>query len=255
MEAAKSVVQQGHWWYVNLWNQIAPLGTETPMNCVSRRGCLMACVALLGYLAGAQNRQGSSANGLDNSCERGSLAWCRGLGEQLVRSPYAQVRCYECWRAVAASCVVCGVLGAVPANAEPPGSPATAEDTQRSFSLLSKGFVLGDCDAVDLVGGQRAAISASSTGSQNGPYSATYALCGDAKALQSWFFTAIGQDDQLVACPGTNQSPTVYRHRNSAGQMAGQSEVVWTSDADLLLGAARSLDDVAPLHQWWPVDG
>jgi hypothetical protein len=37
--------------------------------------------------------------------------------------------------------------------------------------------------------------------------------------------------------------------------MAGQSEVVWTSGADLLLGAARSLDDVAPLYQWWPVDG
>jgi hypothetical protein len=55
-------------------------------------------------------------------------------------------------------CMLCGVLGAVPTNAEPPGSPATAEDTQRSFSLLSKGFVLGDCGAVDLVGGQRAAM-------------------------------------------------------------------------------------------------
>jgi hypothetical protein len=91
------------------------------------------------------------------------------------------------------------------ANAEPPGSPATAEGTQRLFSLLSKGFIPCDCDAVDLVGGQRAAIICQFNREPNGPYSATYTR-GDAKALQSGFFTAIGQDDHLVACPGTNQS-------------------------------------------------
>jgi serine/threonine kinase PknH len=167
-------------------------------------------------------------------------------------------------RAVVGSYKLCGARVAVPANAEPPGSPPIAEGTQKLFGLLSKGFIPDDCDAVDRVGSQRAAIICRVNREANGPISATYALYGDATSLQSGFFTAIGRDDQLVACPGTNQSPTVYRHPNSPGQVAGhiscgdingQSEVVWTSDADLLLVAAQSLDEVPPLYQWWLADG
>jgi hypothetical protein len=104
-------------------------------------------------------------------------------------------------RAAVGSCMLCGALVAVPANAEPPGSPPIAEDTQKLFGLLSKGFIPDDCDAVDLVGGQRAAIICQVNREANGPISATYALYGDAKSLQSGFFTAIGRDDQLVARP------------------------------------------------------
>jgi hypothetical protein len=73
-------------------------------------------------------------------------------------------------RAAAASCLLCGVLSAVPGNAEPSGSPATAEDTQRLSGLLSKGFVPDDCVAVDLVGTERgAAIICQFNREANGP--------------------------------------------------------------------------------------
>lgn len=68
-----------------------------------------------------------------------------------------------------ASCEVCGVVIAVPANADPPGPTAIPNDTKKLFGALPRGFVSDQCDSVDLVGSQLAAILCQVDREPNGP--------------------------------------------------------------------------------------
>jgi hypothetical protein len=172
------------------------------------------------------------------------------------------------WMAAAALPVLlCAVMLAVPANTQPmrplPKSPATPEDTQKLFGLLSKGYTPADCQLHDPAGNQLAAVSCDINSDSGGPISATYALYRDAASLQSAFFSIIGPI-QLVPCPGVNQSPTVWHYQGSPDQTAGSiacgnldtlSQVVWTNNANLMLGATESIDDVPRHYQWWLAEG
>jgi serine/threonine kinase PknH len=74
------------------------------------------------------------------------------------------------------------------------------------------------------------------------------------------FKAAMGEDSQLVQCPGTGvDSPTTWHYNATPDKVAGSiacgayknnPDVTWTKDSDLLLGDAQAtnLDD---LHQWW----
>jgi hypothetical protein len=170
-------------------------------------------------------------------------------------------------RMAAALPVACGVALAVPAHGQPllppPNSPAGPADSEKLFGLLSKGYRPADCQSHDPVGNQLAAISCGINTDSGGPLNATYALYRDAASLQSAFFATISPF-KLVACPGVSQSPTVWYSQGNLNQTAGSiacgyldtlSEVAWTSDANLMLGATESIDDVPRHYQWWLADG
>jgi hypothetical protein len=170
-------------------------------------------------------------------------------------------------RMAAALPVACWVALAVPAHGQPllppPNSPATPEDSEKLFGLLSKGYRPADCQSHDPVGNQLAAISCGINTDSDGPLNANYVLYRDATSLQSAFFATISPF-QLVACPGVSQSPTVWHYQGHPNQTAGSiacgyldtlSEVAWTSDANLMLGATESIDDVPRHYQWWLAEG
>ena len=159
------------------------------------------------------------------------------------------------------------MLLAVPANAQPltplPNSPASPQDTEKLFGLLSKGYSPDDCQPQDPVGNQLAAIDRSLNLDSGGPVSASYALYRDAGSLKSAFSSAIAQD-KLAACPGINTSPGEWHYQGTPDQTAGSiacgyvdtlSEVVWTNDTNIVLASTQSLDDVPRHFQWWLADG
>jgi hypothetical protein len=163
--------------------------------------------------------------------------------------------------------LLCGVLFAGPANAQPltplPTSPASPDDIQKLFGLLSKGYSPADCHPQDPEGNQLVEIDCDINSDSGGPISARYALYRDAGSLQSAFSSAIAEDE-LVACPGINKSPGEWHFQGSPDQTAGSiacgyldtlSQVVWTNDANLMLGATESLDDVPRHFQWWLAEG
>jgi hypothetical protein len=171
------------------------------------------------------------------------------------------------WMAGAALPVLCAVVLAAPANTQPmrplPKSPATPEDTQKLFGLLSKGYTPADCQLQDPEGNQVAAVSCDINTDPGGPLNARYALYRDAASLQSAFFSTIGPI-KLEPCPGVNQSPTVWHNQGSPDQTAGfigcgyadtLSQVVWTNNANLMLGATESIDDIPRHWQWWLAEG
>jgi hypothetical protein len=160
---------------------------------------------------------------------------------------------------VATSVIVWTMILALPASADPPDVKATPENMQKLSGLLSKGYGPQDCQPTALVGNQVAALDCGLNTEADVLFGVTYALYTDAASLHSAFTDLIGRY-HLVTCPGLDPSPTSWHYRDAPDSTAGSlacgdddplSEVVWTDDANLMLGSADSLDYVAPLYEWW----
>ena len=157
------------------------------------------------------------------------------------------------------SLILLPVTLAPTANADPPGATATPENMQKLYGLLSQGYTPQDCDPLDLVGNQVAALDCGLNAEADGFLGVTYGLYTDAASLHSAFTDLIGQY-KLVTCPGLKPSPTTWHYDDTPGAPAGSlacgeddtlSSVIWTDDANLMLAFADSFDYIAPLYEWW----
>lgn len=163
----------------------------------------------------------------------------------------------------ARSSVAVAMLCSSTLGCAPPAAADPTPDEQKLYGLLSKGYTPQDCQLSPPVGNQTASLSCNVNGDLGGPFSAEYALYRNSRSLQAAFFSAIG-DTTLVPCPGVNQSPTVWHLQGAPDQPAGSiacgdngqlSDVYWTSNANLLLGHADSIDRIPRLYEWWLQDG
>jgi serine/threonine kinase PknH len=140
-------------------------------------------------------------------------------------------------------------------------SPA-AESQARLFSLLPAGYPPGTCKPITPPQGLLARVLCGKNSDPDGPPSATYTLFPDGAALRT-AFNRILQTSNVVGCPGRIQSPGPW-HRNATpleasgmlmcGTEQGYPTVVWTTDAELLIGVVQAelpeptLDQ---LFRWW----
>jgi serine/threonine-protein kinase len=111
-----------------------------------------------------------------------------------------------------------------------------------------------------------ATVDCGKTNSPDGPKVARYSLFADQATLDAHFSDAIGQNSELVKCPGSDvDSPSAWSYNSStnpdekAGQVAcgtyeGNPDVTWTKDSDLLLADAQG-QNMDQLHEWWNTVG
>ncbi|MBO0678187.1 serine/threonine protein kinase [Mycolicibacterium sp. S2-37] len=110
----------------------------------------------------------------------------------------------------------------------------------------------------DRIANAVAAVTCGPTSPSSGQQTAYFALFADADDLDRAFDDVIA-DDELTACPNSDDSPTNWDYEDTPDEVAGSlacgtyegfADIVWTRNADLLLGTAkgRHLDR---LYDWW----
>jgi serine/threonine-protein kinase len=139
--------------------------------------------------------------------------------------------------------------------------PTTGQSSaSKLVSILPDGYGSGACKPIDPVKDALATVDCEANSKPGGPEAARYSLFPDQATLDDHFRTATEEDDQLQPCPGSDtQSPTTWHYTSTPdkveGQVAcgiykGRPDLVWTRNADLLLGTGQG-PDMAPLHDWW----
>jgi serine/threonine-protein kinase len=163
-----------------------------------------------------------------------------------------------------------GAMKSKSSDAEPTASaPATsvftpppAESQARLFTLLPAGYPPGICNPITAPPGALAKVSCGQNADPGGPPSATYTLFPDVATLRL-ALNKIVQTSTVVNCPGRIQSPGPWRHTATPDQISGTllcgiqqgfPTVVWTNDAELLVGSVQA-EPAGPnldqLYGWW----
>lgn len=158
------------------------------------------------------------------------------------------------------------------ADADVSGPAADADDSATSVSapeaqarllkLLPSGYPQDTCTSTTPLGGAIAEVTCGRNVDVDGPPSATYSLFPDAGALRLSFDNTV-QATTVVTCPGRIQSPGAW-HRTATpdktsgmllcGMRQGSPALVWTNDADLVMGSLRtehSTPSLEQLYSWW----
>lgn len=130
------------------------------------------------------------------------------------------------------------------------------------MGLLPRGYDDGVCEPMHPPAtGALATIDCGKAGPDSGPTNARYSLYADQGALDRAFDETIKLLTTSLRCPGSDlDSPTTWNYQATPEEVAGRiscgtykemnGDVVWTKNADLLLGDALgpNLDDV---YNWW----
>ncbi len=142
---------------------------------------------------------------------------------------------------------------------EPTQDPASFDG--KLMSLLPRGYDNGVCQPVHPpVLGALATVECGPSSMDGGPTSARYSLFADQGALDKAFDDTSAMITELQQCPGSGtDSPTTWHFTETPDKVEGRiacgpyneiPDVVWTKNADLLIGDALG-QDLAALHNWW----
>ncbi|WP_046321338.1 serine/threonine-protein kinase [Mycobacterium sp. UM_Kg1] len=159
-----------------------------------------------------------------------------------------------------------GVAGSTSGSATEAGlAPTTASQAEaqdRLFKLLPPGYPQGTCKAAAPSNGAIAEVTCGRNVDVDGPPTATYTLFRDIVALRVSFDDTV-QATNVVTCPGRIQSPGAW-HRTATpdktagtllcGTRNGSAVLVWTNDANLVIGSLRAERNTPTLEQfysWW----
>lgn len=145
---------------------------------------------------------------------------------------------------------------------QPTTTVSSAEAQARLLKLLPSGYPLDTCTSSTPTGGAIAEVTCGRNTDVDGPPAATYALFADATALRRSFDNTV-QATTVVNCPGRIQSPGAW-HRTATpdktagtllcGTRQGSPVLVWTNDANLVIGSLRTERNTPTLEQyytWW----
>lgn len=141
-------------------------------------------------------------------------------------------------------------------------SMSAAEAQARLLKLLPSGYPQDTCSSTTPLGGAIAQVTCGRNVDVDGPPSATYSLFPDSGALHLSFDNTV-QATTVVNCPGRIQSPGAW-HRTATpdktsgmllcGMRQGAPTLVWTNDADLVIGSLQtehSTPTLEQLYSWW----
>lgn len=152
--------------------------------------------------------------------------------------------------------------GTTSAEATPASTPPAAESQTRLLRLLPAGYPPGTCKPITPPQGPLARVSCGKNSDPDGPPSATYTLFPDSAALRA-AFNRIVQTATVVECPERIQSPGPWHHsatpQETSGTLMcttqqGNPAVVWTTDAELLIGVVQAElpeSTLEQLYRWW----
>jgi serine/threonine-protein kinase len=145
---------------------------------------------------------------------------------------------------------------------EPTTTVSPAEAQARLLKLLPSGYPAGTCSSTTPTGGAIAEMSCGRNVDVDGPPIATYSLFPDTAALRQSFGDIVDATN-VVTCPGRIQSPGAW-HRTATpdktagtllcGTRQGSPVLVWTNDANLVIGSLRTERNTPTLEQfytWW----
>ncbi|MGV0747987.1 serine/threonine-protein kinase [Mycolicibacter minnesotensis] len=145
---------------------------------------------------------------------------------------------------------------------QPTTTVSSTEAQARLLKLLPSGYPQDACTASAPTGGAIAEVTCGRNTDLDGPPAATYALFPDATALRQSFDNTV-QATTVVTCPGRIQSPGAW-HRTATpdktagtllcGMRQGLPVLVWTNDANLVIGSLRTERNTPTLEQfytWW----
>ncbi len=145
---------------------------------------------------------------------------------------------------------------------QPTTTVSSTEAQARLLKLLPSGYPQDACTASAPTGGAIAEVTCGRNTDLDGPPAATYALFPDATALRQSFDSTV-QATTVVNCPGRIQSPGAW-HRTATpdktagtllcGMRQGSPVLVWTNDANLVIGSLRTERNTPTLEQfytWW----
>lgn len=145
---------------------------------------------------------------------------------------------------------------------QPTTTVSSAEAQARLLKLLPSGYPPDSCTPSTPAGGAIAEVTCGRNTDLDGPPAATYALFPDATALRQSFDNTV-QATTVVTCPGRIQSPGAW-HRTATpdktagtllcGMRQGSPMLVWTNDANLMIGSLRTERNTPTLEQfyaWW----
>ncbi len=147
-------------------------------------------------------------------------------------------------------------------QSQPTTTVSSAEAQARLLKLLPSGYPQDTCTSTTPADGAIAEVTCGRNTDLDGPPAATYALFPDATALRQSFDNTV-QATTVVTCPGRIQSPGAW-HRTATpdktagtllcGMRQGSPVVVWTNDANLMIGSLRTERNTPTLEQfytWW----
>lgn len=152
--------------------------------------------------------------------------------------------------------------GSATASGPPAATLSAAQARAQLLKLLPAGYPSEACTPTAPLAGALAAVNCGKNTDPGGPPSATYTLFSDVGALRLSFDSTV-QTTNVVNCPGRIQSPGAW-HRVATPEKPGgmllcglrqtYPTVVWTNDADLLVGALHADRNGSTLEQfytWW----
>ena len=146
---------------------------------------------------------------------------------------------------------------------EPETTPTPDPDSfdAKLLAMLPRGYDLGVCQPVHPPAtGALATVDCGQASPTGGPMSARYSLFADQQGIDKAFDESIAVKSGLLQCPASGvDSPTTWHYTDTPDKVEGRvacgtnnnnAGVVWTRNADLVLGDAQgtNLDD---LHNWW----
>jgi hypothetical protein len=147
----------------------------------------------------------------------------------------------------------------------PPGSsqgaspPPMSDSDYRLLRLLPSGYANGVCvPATQPVKDALATLTCDANSEPGGPTTSQYSLFSDLASLNREFQIYLNEDS-LFNCPQASQAPSTWHYDQTPDQTAGSvgcgtyknsPDLVWTKDAQLLLGEGQG-PDINALHDWW----
>jgi hypothetical protein len=148
---------------------------------------------------------------------------------------------------------------ATPAVAEPSGPIYNFDVAQ-----LSGGYTPADCHSDPPRDKVVAAVGCGANHHPGGPAQAMYLKFANTDDLNGTFNKTVAQGS-VQPFPDGTQGPNDWTHPSSPDQRAGTRAIVtfpdgdinvlWTNDAELMMGMASSHGDPAALYNWWAAEG
>jgi serine/threonine-protein kinase len=134
-----------------------------------------------------------------------------------------------------------------------------SDSDYRLLRLLPSGYANGVCvPATQPVKDALATLTCDANSEPGGPTTSQYSLFSDLASLNREFQIYLNEDS-LFNCPQASQAPSTWHYDQTPDQTAGSvgcgtyknsPDLVWTKDAQLLLGEGQG-PDINALHDWW----
>jgi hypothetical protein len=164
------------------------------------------------------------------------------------------------YRHVACAGATAAVIGLTALGLAAPAA-GDAAGVQTLLGNLSQGYTPGDCQPSSPLGGPAVAgVRCGANHDQGGPQSTFYYLYANPADLNADFNVQL-EAGSVQPFPDGTRGPADWHYDSTPNQPAGSyaivkfpdgsSNVVWTNNADLMMGMAQAQADGATLYNWW----